>query len=499
MTLRQLCIKSNMGLTTFAIIGALSLLSACSTTRMDDTLVANSQVALPVEYSKQKSPTMPSKPLVPPQKVASQALWWAQFGDPALEVFAKQALERNQDLLIALARIEQARAVQTRSERDTLPTLDLDASATRNRSSLNDPLTRSRSSQPGFARTTNTFRTDAILNWELDLFGRKDAIQSADQARLKAAEAYQQDIRLTVVSDVAKNVITARTQQTRIKLAEESAAIEGDIVAITSAKLRGGQISAADLLRAMSLEQDSKAAVARLQHDYGETIKTLAILLAERPEQIRLTLLSKLEQSSYSSAASSIGNAGLPSDLLRRRPDIKRAEFQLVAASKDLSATHAERFPKLQLGTTLALVAGTVSKLGGIDSLLATFAPSLSWRALDFGRLDADIARAKGIEKEALLAYKKSVTTAFAEADTALDDIARRQTVLQFTTASVAAQREAWDVVRLQYERGIIDLSAALDTKRALSRSEEANALAKQEQMLAMVTAYRALGGEWMP
>jgi outer membrane protein TolC len=189
----------------------------------------------------------------------------------------------------------------------------------------------------------------------------------------------------------------------------------------------------------------------------------------------------------------------LPSDLLRRRPDIKRAEFQLVAASKDLSATHAERFPKLQLGTTLALVAGTVSKLGGIDSLLATFAPSLSWRALDFGRLDADIARAKGIEKEALLAYKKSVTTAFAEADTALDDIARRQTVLQFTTASVAAQREAWDVVRLQYERGIIDLSAALDTKRALSRSEEANALAKQEQMLAMVTAYRALGGEWMP
>ena len=298
-----------------------------------------------------------------------------------------------------------------------------------------------------------------------------------------------------MVTDVAKNVITARTLQTRIKLANEAAATEGEIVAITKAKLRGGQISAADLLRATALEQDSMATAARLQHDFGETIKTLAILLAEKPETIRTKLLAKPEPDSYSNGITSIMEAGLPADLLRRRPDIQRAEFQLAAASKDLAASNAERFPTFKLGATLALLAGSVAKLGGLNSLLVSVIPSASWRALDFGRLDADIARAKGIEKEALLAYKKSITTAFAEADTALDDVARRQLVLQRTTASTVAQREAWDVVRLQYERGITDLTTALETKRALYRSQESNALALQEQLLAVVTAYRTLGG----
>jgi NodT family efflux transporter outer membrane factor (OMF) lipoprotein len=497
MTWRRLPINGTTALAVLAASAALGMLGACSTTRVGDTPAANSAGDLPAQYSQQRSNPLQGQTQTSSRQAASPAFWWAQFGDPVLDMFTAQALEKNQDLAIAAARIEQARASQARSALDKLPTVDVGASATRERASLNDPQTRARASQPGFTRTNNTYRTDATLNWELDLFGRKDATQSADLARLKASESYEQDIRLTVISDVATQVITARTLQARIKLAQDSAAVESEIVAITRAKLRGGQISSADLLRAVSLAQDSQATAARLQHDYAQTIKTLAILMAERPENIRAKLLSTLEPASYANVVASVANTGLPSDLLRRRPDIQRAEFQLAAASKDLAATSAERFPTLKLGSTLALVAGTVSKLGGLDSVLASFAPSISWRALDFGRLDADIARVKGLEKEALIAYRKSIVTAFAEADTALDDVARRQTIVQLTGASAAAQREAWEVVQLQYVRGITDLTTALETKRALYRTEESSALALQEQLLATVTVYRALGGAW--
>lgn len=465
-------------------LSVLTLLGACSTSPQS-TDVAKSAVDLPSEYTQTAQPN------------TTQTLGWTWLSDPILDTFIALALQNNQNLQIANAKVEQAKATQARSALNKLPTLDLGTSASRDRASVNDVQSGARTSQPGFARTTNNYRVDAAFNWELDLFGRKDALQSADEARAKAAESDAQDIRLSVVTDVAKNVITARTLQTRIKLAEEAATTEGDIVSIVKAKLRGGQISGADLLRATSQQQDSQATAARLQHDYGETTKTLAVLLAEEPEFIRSKLLAYPEPGSYSSAITSITASGLPADLLKRRPDIQRAEFQLAAASKDLAATNAERFPTFKIGATLALVAGTVAKLGGLDSLLASVVPSVTWRALDFGRLDADVALAKGIEKEALIAYKKSITVAFAEAETALDDVLRRQAILQLTTESAAAQREAWEVVQLQYERGITDLTTALDTKRALYRSQESSALALQEQLLATVTVYRAVGGAW--
>jgi NodT family efflux transporter outer membrane factor (OMF) lipoprotein len=493
---RSLRINGSLSLMVLAAC-ALSLLGACSTTHQQGAANAISGIDLPTQYTQGIAKSEARQAPALTQADAIKQAGWAQLGDPVLDALIPLALQNNQDLQIATARTAQARAAQKRTELNKLPTLDAGASASRDRASINDPQVRARASQPGFARNSTTYRGDATLNWELDLSGRKDALVSADEARAQAAGFYEQDIRLTVVSDVAKNVITARTLQTRIKLAEESAATEGEIVSVTRAKLRGGQISGADLLRAMGLEQDSKATAARLQHDYGETVKTLAVLLAETPERIRLQLLLKPEAGSNTDAMPAIIATGLPSELLRRRPDIKRAEFQLAAASKDLAASHAERFPSVKLGVTLALVAGTLAKLSNVDSLLATFGPSITWRALDFGRLDAEIERAKGFEKEALVNYKKSVTTAFAEADTALDDAARRQTLVQRTAASVAAQREAWEVVQLQYERGITDLTTALDTKRNLYRSQEANALALQEQLLGAVAVYRALGGSW--
>ena len=485
-----------------------AVLSACATNPSDQVSAVNVEDArasaargLPAAYS---------LPLQPPPKIAvrdpsndtrdSLVAWWDALGDPMLSSFVQNALDHNQDLAVAVAKLTQARASAEGAKADQYPTADLGGSATRTRRSLADPAVRTFANSPGFQRGSTTVRTDANLNWEIDLFGRRAALASASALRAHASRADQHAIRLTLVAEVARQTVLARSLQQKVDVAREAATIETEIVEITRAKLRGGQISQADLLRAQGLEQDSLAAAARLESDLGEAIQALSVLLAARPADIRRRIehakIYSIEALD-SSALSEIASRSVPADLLRRRPDVARAELQLAAASRELSATVAERFPRVNLGTTLALVASAVSGLGSANALLASVAPSITWRAFDGGRLDADISRAKGAEQEALIKYQQSVTVAFAEAETAVADIARRTLTASRTRASVKAQSQAWDVIRLQYERGLVDLSAALDTKRGLTRSQDAYITAQQSQMLATITMYRALAGGW--
>jgi NodT family efflux transporter outer membrane factor (OMF) lipoprotein len=464
----------------------LFLLAGCSAI---PTQVLNKSAFLPAHYTSDPLQTNP-KP-----NDAALVSWWERLEDPVLNDFVKQVLDVNDDLAIALARLEQSRAIEKKDRLDQLPTFNIGGSVTRQRSSLKDPQNIAAQKLPGFSRDSTTFRADSNFSWELDLFGRKDVLKNASGARARASQADANAVRLSVVAEVARNTIIARTLQTRIRLALEAANTETELATITRAKLRGGLVSEADVLRAFSIEQDSLANAAGLESDYADTCKTIAILIADTPQFVR----TKMATPGLPKLVVDIPDSGLPSDLLRRRTDIQRAEFQLDAASQDVAAFNADRFPKLNLGATLAFVAGAVSGLGAADALLASTAPSVSWRALDFGRLDADISRAKGVQKEALFRYRQTVTIAFAEADTALEDLQRRATTHRLAEASVDAQRGAWELVRLQYERGVLDFTTALETKRNLTRSEDLAVIATQSQLLAGVTAYRALGGGWEP
>lgn len=495
-------------ITALLSIAAGAVLSACATNPSDrisaldiDGARASAARGLPAAYG--LPPQLPPDIAVrDPSIVTRDSLvaWWDALGDPVLSSFVQNALDRNQDLAVAITKLSQARASAEGANADQYPTVEVGGSATRTRRSLEDPSVRAFANTPGFQRDGTAVRTDASLSWEIDLFGRKAALASASAFKAQASQADQHAVRLTLVADVARQTVLARTLQQRITLAREAATIETEIVEITRAKLRGGQISQADLLRAQALEQDSLATAARIESDLGEAVQALSVLLAAPPGDIRRRIeLSQIYsiEALDSSVLPAIASRSVPADLLRRRPDVARAELQLAAASRELSATVAERFPRVNLGTTLALVASAVSGLGSANALLASVAPSITWRAFDGGRLDADISRAKGAEQEALIKYQQSVTVAFAEAETAVADIARRTLTASRTRASVQVQSEAWDVVRLQYERGLVDLSAALDTKRGLTRSQDAYIAAQQSQMLATIKMYRALAGGW--
>lgn len=460
------------------------LITACAAPLTPVKLEA-AQVVLPSNYTTQSVATTPS----------SDQAWWSRLGDPVLSTLVKTALERNQDLDLALSKLKQLQATEAKAAADLLPNINVGGSIAAQRNSLQDPQTRFAASQPGYERNTTIVRAESSFSWELDFFGRKEALALAARDRSFASEADLAALRLSVSAEVARQVVNARALQRRLLIAQSAAAIESDLVSIVSAKQRGGQVAQVDVLRAQSLAQDSLATGARLQSDYGEVISALSILLSDTPQAVRQQLETPTNLSA--DVLTNIVDSGLPSDLLRRRPDVRRAELLLGASSRDLEAVNAQRFPKLNLGSSLALVAGSLSKLTRADAVLASLTPSVTWQALDFGRLDADIAFAKAAERESLVNYRKTVVVAFAEAETALDDLLRRAQYLRLTQESVDAQQQAAQISRLQYERGLVDLSTVLETQRNVARTQESVALASQAQALAVVAAYRSLGGGW--
>lgn len=463
------------GLSGFGVVAVLSLAGCAVIEPVSRSLEA------PAGYSTSNNPA----------KAQDLANWWTSFNDPVLVIFMQQALERNLDLALAVERVEELRRSAAFRKADQLPTLDLGNSVTGSYASKQTAAAR-RSGGPT-ERDSAEFQVESGLSWEIDLFGRKKALRKASEARLEAGEADRDAVRLLVASEVARLTITARFIQARIALATGAAATEEEFATLTQAKRRGGQVSEAEVLRAKGQRDDSLAEASQLESDYNGALRDLSILLNDEPAKVRQALMTAASPT----RGTMITNAGLPSELLRRRPDLRQAERELAAESQELAAKAADRYPRVNLTAMLGLAADSLTRLPTGGAFFATGSPALTWRAFDFGRLDAEIAAARSRERQALLNYKKTLTTAFAEADTALTDQAARETTVTQRETALAASRAAWEVTRLEYERGQVDFSTALETKRTLNRAETNLTLSQQSQLLAQVTTFRALGGGW--
>jgi NodT family efflux transporter outer membrane factor (OMF) lipoprotein len=422
--------------------------------------------------------------------------WWAKFEDPLLNSYVERAVAESQDIVIALARLDQVRASSARATADLSPTIDLGGSATEQRRSLEDPIVRGNVNSPGFTRSITTLRNDANVAWEIDFFNRKGAQRNAAQARQQESEFDHQAIRLTVVSDVARKVLSARTSQARLLIAKQNVLVEEESIAIAKARIRGGQATEVDLRRAIAAQQDALVRQAALDADLSNTAQELAILLAVAPSQIKTQLAdSRLKPPMSVAVQSTLVDA--PSELLKRRPDLLRAEMKLLAVSEDLAATTAERFPKVSLGSTLALIASSVSNLTTGRAIFASLAPSITWRAFDGGRLEADMQRATAVQREAALAYQLSAMTAFAEVEGSIATMTDRTTALSHAEQSLEANKAILQINTLQYEKRFGEYSTVLDAKRTVNSSTDAILNNRLSLQLAQVTAFKVLGGGW--
>lgn len=428
---------------------------------------------------------------------ADLATWWRGFGDPQLSALIEQALRQNLDIELAAARIREARAMERAAGANALPNVSAEASVTRQRISENAIPAPPGSGQQGGAfglpgSEFTTFRAGFDASWELDLFGRNRREREAAGARTEGAVWNRRDAEVTVAAEVASAYLRLRTVQARIANAEAELARQTRLDEIVAARVRGGLVTGQDLQQQRAERAAAAAAIAPLQAQAKAEIHALGVLTGSTPEMLAPQLAATASLPSPPAIP-----AGLPSDLLRRRPDIRAAEREAAAASADIGVAVADLFPRISLTAAPALVSTALGSLLEWGSRSFTAGAAIDWPLFDGGRRRANVEVRNARQEQALIAYRKAVLTALKDVEDALARIDADRRQIADLEQALASSRRAVDIARTRSRGGLVPgdeplIAEARRIKLEDQLTEARGALARDTVALA-----KALGGGW--
>ncbi|WP_413674560.1 efflux transporter outer membrane subunit [Massilia cellulosiltytica] len=422
--------------------------------------------------------------------------WWDGFGDPQLARYVAQALAGNLDLAQAAARVAQARAGLHAADAALLPAGAVNASAARAYQSVETPLGRVAGATPGYERWGNAYEVNAAASWEIDVFGSLRRGREAASADYQASTADFVAARLAVAAQTADIYIGIRGLQARLGIARRQVATRRDLLAKVTLLHDRGVAPAYQVHQTEGELAQAEAAVPALQAALDAASNALDVMLGTPPGTHR----DELSVSVSIPAVPAIGAMGAPADLLQRRPDLIAAERRVAAGNARIGAAMAEYYPHVSLGALLGS-ATTLSAghLFGANASEGAALLGVRWRLFDFGRIDAQIAQAKGREAESLAAYRLAVLHATEDVENAFSALAHRTQ----QTAVLVRGEDALDRARAAsfaaYQRGAASLIDVLRADDTLLRTADARAQAQADVARAAVAAYKALGGGWTP
>src|SRR5476651_2053487 len=418
-------------------------------------------------------------------------VWWTQFNDPALTRIIERVLAQNLDLAAALARVDQARAAAHLSQAQLLPQGSADATVVRQRQSLQGPLGELASGQPGYKRNVTLVDSGVGASWEVDLSGGLHRGVEADQAEAQAAEADRLGVR---VSEAADAYFRVRGAQTRIALAQLQTKADSDLLELVKLRLADGLSTERELAEAQARVAQVKAGIPPLRSELAIQLNRLDVLMGAQPG----TYAAELAGAGNDAEATIPPLAGglQPQDLLKRRPDVIAAERRLAASSARIGVATSEYYPKFSLSALLGF-----ESLGTGTPSAANFQPTavagVHWRLFDFGRVDAEVARAKGANAEALARYRQSMLRATEDVENALVQHAERDAERRELLAEVAADQRARNSSEEAFKGGASSLTEVLEQDRQLLAARDQLASAQTGAGRAAVATFRALGGGW--
>lgn len=420
--------------------------------------------------------------------------WWDGFGDPQLARYVAQALAGNLDLAQAAARVAQARAGLHAADAALLPAGAVNASAARAYQSVETPLGRVAGATPGYERWGNAYDVNAAASWEIDVFGSLRRGREAASADYQASTADFVAARLAVAAQTADIYIGIRGLQARLGIAQRQVATRRDLLAKVTLLHDKGVAPAYQVHQTEGELAQAEAAVPALQAALDAASNALDVMLGTPPGTHR----DELGASVSIPAVPAIGAMGSPADLLQRRPDLIAAERRVAAGNARIGAAMAEYYPHVSLGALLGS-ATTLSAghLFGANASEGAALLGVRWRLFDFGRIDAQIAQAKGREAESLAAYRLAVLHATEDVENAFSALTQRTQ----QTAVLVRGEDALDRARAAsfaaYQRGAASLVDVLRADDTLLRTADARARAQADVARAAVAAYKALGGGW--
>jgi NodT family efflux transporter outer membrane factor (OMF) lipoprotein len=468
-------IPSRSGKPAALALAALAFLSACAAPPVQPPAPPAPPVPLAGAFSNGR----PAQA----QDAGPAAAWWAGWGDPTLTSLVQEALAANQDVTIAVQRVNQARAGADAQGSRLWPTLGLQASASRSDSGLPAPV---KQGMPD----TRALRAGIDVAWEIDLAGGVRAARDAAQADAGAAAAGVEEARLLVASEVARQYFTLRSAHERLRIVQALARAQRETAARVNSRLREGLASAFDLDRARAEADAFDAQVPPLQMLAGTSQTRLAVLLARNPSARVVDADTAFAWPAVREIAS-----GQPSELLRRRPDLIAAEAKVAAESLRTAEARAQWWPKLFLSALLGRQDLQLNALDLAPVRFSNVALALAAPVFNAGRIDAGVRAQSARADEALLAWQKAVLVAVQEVEDSLlvrTEEARRSAALSGT---VEHRRNSLRRAQSLNREGQIDLLALLDVQRSVLASELALADSRLQQVLADVQLYKALGG----
>lgn len=419
--------------------------------------------------------------------------WWRGFGDETLTRVVERVLTGNLSLAQADARLAQARAAARAAGARLLPHGELQASSARVSQSLLDPLSGLVSQLPGFEREYTQNRLGAAASWEIDLGGGSKAARDAAVAEAAASGNSMLAVRVSVAAEASDGYLRLRTAQARLAIALRQEAVERRLVDLVSQRVAEGLTARRELYSAEAALEGVLAGMPPLWAAIEAEVARLDVLMGAAPGTHR----SEFERESPLPRSPGIAAAQGPAALLRRRPDVVAAELRLAASHSRIAQSMAEYYPKVSLSALLGWNSGVAGRLISSDAREAQVGAALRWRLFDFGRVDAEVAAARGQEAEALAAYRATVFNAAAEVETAFSALLQDEARAAALDRQIDRLQSARELAFSAYGAGAISLLEVLDLDRQLLSASDQRTLARSGAARAAVASFRALGGGW--
>jgi len=408
--------------------------------------------------------------------------WWLQYEDPQLRALIELALAENNDLAIAVARIEEARARYGFVRADQFPRLDGRAGASRGNSA--------EQFIPGIG-VQEQYTLGGDVSWEVDLFGKLRRSTEAARAELLATEEARRAVTITLIADVASAYLLLRDLDTRYEISQRTLATRKASTELVTARFDKGVVPLIDVNQAQIEQADAAAQLAFFERAVIQAENLINVLVGRNPGPILRQRNAELRLSPPEVPA------GLPSELLERRPDVRQAEQQLAAQTARIGIAEALRWPSLDLTASLGLASNDLSDLLDSDAKIWDISGNLFAPIFNSGQNKRRVEVEKARTEQLLNAYEQTVLQAFREVEDALVGIRTLYDEALARQGQVTAARSAAMLSRARYDGGVTSYLEVLESERSLFRAELAESSVRREQLVGVVTLYKALGGGW--
>lgn len=410
--------------------------------------------------------------------------WWGRFDDPVLNRLISDAIQSSPDLAAASARVRESRARRDAEFSTLFPTLDGGANRNARRAHTDGAGT----------NTATNYSAGLDASWEVDLFGKRRSSVQAAAANLGAAEENLHSVHAALAAEIASTYTSLRTNEARLVVLQQNVTTREQTAQLASWRQQAGEADSLESSQAQSSLESARAAIPSLERAIAEDRNQLALLAGQNPGSLDSLLTGGGKGIPEPPSSLAIG---IPADVLRQRPDVRVAGYQVLAAAATTRSVEATRYPSLNLSGSLGLNTTHASKLLDPEATAASLVAGITSPIFNAGRIRSNIEAASAAEEQAIHGYRSTVLTALTETENAL--IACRRSAERLASLEKATQlaRESDKLARQRYEAGEIDFLDVLDSQRTLLNLEDNLLSTRTDRTTAYIRLYQALGGGW--